>query len=124
LVHSVGDYDYYLEKDKRAAAEAEQWKAAANASASKSVSNKPATKVRKLTFTEKHELERIEGKIHEAEAEVKRIEAVFADPDFHRKRGNQAPKLTAELDAVKATVVKLYARWEALEEIQSGVLTQ
>jgi len=122
LVHSVGDYDYYLEKDKRAAAEAEQWKAEANASGAKSGSNQPAVKVRKLTFTEKHELERIEATIHEAEAEVVRIEGIFADPDFHRKHGNQATKLTAQLAAAKATVAKLYARWEALEKIQSAAL--
>ncbi len=124
VVHSVGDYDYYLEKDKRAAAESARWPVPANSSAARSGSGKPAAKVRKLTFTEKHELERIEGKIHEAEAEVKRIEAVFADPDFHRKHGSQANKLTGQLDAAKVTVARLYTRWEALEEIQAGVLTQ
>lgn len=124
VIHSVGDYDYYLEKGRRAAADAAKWNATTSSSVAGSAKKSSGNKPRKLKFTEKHELEHIEETIHDAEGEVSRIEALFADPDFHRKHGNQANELTGELDAAKATVAKLYARWEELEEIRSAAETR
>jgi ATP-binding cassette subfamily F protein uup len=119
--HSVGGYDYYLEKKKRAEADAEQWKSAnAPPKTVKAAPKKPVSKPRKLSFKEKHELEGIEGRIHDAEAEVARIEEIFADPDFHRKHGSGTESLTNELDAAKVEVAKLYERWEELEEVRAG----
>jgi ATP-binding cassette subfamily F protein uup len=113
--HSVGDYDYYLEKKQRralAATRVEEKKPATVASSPK------AAKPRKLSFKEARELEGIEAQIHAVEAEVARIEALFADPEFFRKNAAQVNQLTHELDAAKENVPKLYARWEALEAIK------
>jgi ATP-binding cassette subfamily F protein uup len=54
------------------------------------------------------------------EAEVVRIESLFADPEFFRKHAAQVNQLTSELDAAKASVPKLYARWEELEAVKSA----
>ena len=113
--HSVGDYDYYLEKKQRrtlAATRVEEKKPAAVTSSPK------AAKPRKLSFKEARELEGIEAQIHAVEAEVVRIEALFADPEFFRKHAAQVNQLTHELDAAKENVPKLYARWEALEAVK------
>jgi ATP-binding cassette subfamily F protein uup len=113
--HSVGDYDYYLEKKQRrtlAATRVEEKKPAATTSSPK------AAKPRKLSFKEARELEGIEAQIHAVEAEVARIEALFADPEFFRKNAAQVNQLTHDLDAAKENVPKLYARWEALEAIK------
>ena len=113
--HSVGDYDYYLEKKQRrtlAATRVEEKKPAAVTSSPK------AAKPRKLSFKEARELEGIEAQIHAVEAEVARIEALFADPEFFRKHAAQVNQLTHELDAAKENVPKLYARWEALEAVK------
>jgi ATP-binding cassette subfamily F protein uup len=113
--HSVGDYDYYLEKKQRrtlAATRVEEKKPAAVTSSPK------AAKPRKLSFKEARELEGIEAQIHAVEAEVTRIEALFADPEFFRKHAAQVSQLTHELDAAKENVPKLYTRWEALEAIK------
>ena len=113
--HSVGDYDYYLEKKQRrtlAATRVEEKKPAAVTASPK------AAKPRKLSFKEARELEGIEAQIHAVEAEVARIEALFADPEFFRKHAAQVNQLTHELDAAKENVPKLYARWEALEAIK------
>ena len=59
-----------------------------------------------------------DGAIHTAEAEIARIEALFADPDFHRKHGAQTEDLTAQLEALKSKVLELFARWEELEAIR------
>ena len=77
-------------------------------------------KPRKLSFKEQRELEGIEAQIHAVEAEVARIEGLFADPEFFRKHAAQVNQLTAELDAAKANVPKLYARWEELEAVKSA----
>jgi ATP-binding cassette subfamily F protein uup len=113
--HSVGDYDYYLEKRQRqtaAAAKAEEKKATPPPAPAKTA------KARKLSFKEARELEGIEAQIHALEAEATRIEGLFADPDFFRKNASQVNQLTHDLDAAKESVIRLYARWEELEAIK------
>src|SRR5439155_1028211 len=77
-------------------------------------------KPRKLSFKEQRELEGMEAQIHAVEAEVARIESLFADPEFFRKHATQVNQLTDELDAAKENVTKLYARWEELEAIRAA----
>jgi len=122
--HSVGDYDYYLEKKQRATV------AAARESAAILATNKSAAllggaatkspKPRKLSFKEQRELDGMESQIHAEEAEVARIEGLFADPEFFRKNAAKVNELTVALDAAKANVTELYARWEELEAIRAG----
>src|SRR5882724_7354900 len=91
--HSVGDYDYYLEKKQRAVVAASR-QSAAIVSLNKSAAlfraaATPKTKPRKLSFKETRELEGIEAQIHTVEAEVTRIEGLFSQPDFHRKHATR-----------------------------------
>jgi ATP-binding cassette subfamily F protein uup len=113
--HSIGDYDYYLEKKQRqvdATPRREEFKISVAA-------EKPRTaKPRKLSFKEQRELEGIETQIQNADAEIARIEGLFADPEFFRKHATQVNQLTAELEAAKENLPKLYARWEELEAIR------
>jgi ABC transport system ATP-binding/permease protein len=124
IAHSVGDYDYYLEKKKKAdLAAARQSAAILATNKSEALAReaaRPKTKVRKLSFKEQRELEGMEAQIHALEAEVVRIEGLFADPEFFRKHAAQVNQLTGELDTAKANVPKLYARWEELEAIKSA----
>ncbi len=91
IAHSVGDYDYYLEKKKKAEVAAARQSAAilatnkAEKSAALSRDATTKTKPRKLSFKEQRELEGIEAQIRAVEAEVARIEGLFADPEFFRK---------------------------------------
>ena len=80
---------------------------------------KPA-KPRKLSFKETRELEGMEAQILAMDAEIARIEGLFASPDFHRTHATQTNQLTADLAAAKEKLPKLYARWEELEAIKAA----
>jgi ATP-binding cassette subfamily F protein uup len=120
--HSVGDYDYYLEKKKRMEAEVKarmDTKEHPTSNIERRTSNGKAAKPRKLTFKETRELEGMEAQIQSADAEIARIEALFASPDFHRTHATQTPQLVADLAAAKEKLAKLYRRWEELEAIKA-----
>ncbi len=126
--HSAGDYDYYLEKKERATVAAARESAAilsTNKSAARSRgAATPKAKPRKLSFKEARELEGMEAQIQAVEAEVARIEGLFANPEFFRKHATQVNQLTADLDAAKENVTKLYARWEELEAIKAEAMNR
>jgi ATP-binding cassette subfamily F protein uup len=112
-----GNFSYYLEnKQARAERNRDLFKAAAPVNRREVVASKPAV-VRKRTFKEQRELERMERTIHEAESRVKKLEGTLSDPDFYPARATEAPLLVAELERQKAEVARLFARWEELEKI-------
>jgi ATP-binding cassette subfamily F protein uup len=114
---SEGDYDYYIEK--RNAREAKTSAKVNTAVTPKKQELQVKVQTNKLKWKEAKELETIEQDILNAEAEVERIEKIFASPDFYEKHGYQTVSLTAELSAAKAIVDRLYTRWHELEELQS-----
>ncbi len=121
VVHSVGSYDYYAEKRARQAESAIQ--RAGDVAKRKTPETPKAGKTdrpRKLTFKEARELEGMEAAILAAEENVARIEALFAQPNFHRDHGPRTPELMAELKADQERVVGLYARWQELEAIRES----
>jgi ATP-binding cassette subfamily F protein uup len=68
-----------------------------------------------------HELAGMEAHIQSVEAEIARIENLFAAPDFHRKHATQTNELMAELESEKKNLTKLFARWEELEALKASV---
>ncbi len=112
---STGTYDYYLEKRERLASVPVP---AATAVRRVETASRPASpKPRRLTFKEQRELEGMEAAILSAEEKVAELEAVFGDPDFHRKHGVRTAELTEELEAARAEAARLYARWEELDAV-------
>lgn len=121
----VGNYSYYLEKRREReqrdkayiqAAKVEKQSAAAAAASTTKTSAKP----RKLSFKETRELEGMEEAILTAEEKVHTLNTTLNDPSFYITRSAEAPALIAELEAAKAEVARLYARWEELEAIKAG----
>jgi ATP-binding cassette subfamily F protein uup len=121
--HSVGDYDYYLEK-KRKAADALPLTLALSRGEREGSSPRPAVAVPKpgkpgkLSYRDARELEGIEPQILAVEKEIARIEGLFASPDFHRTHATQTNELLAALSAAKEKLPRLYARWEELEGLK------
>jgi ATP-binding cassette subfamily F protein uup len=119
ITHSVGDFDYYLEKKKRAAAALQSPPSGPSSEGNPGVAaSRP--KVRKLTFKEALELEGMEARIQLAEEEAARIESLFSDPEFHSKHGPQTAALMADLDRARQEAARHYARWEALEALRAA----
>ncbi len=118
LRYSPGNYDYYLERRGSVAPAVETPK---KASEPKSTPQVRAPKRPKLTWKEERELEGMEAAILASEQEAARLEALLADPEFYRKSGADYPKMEAELCDARAATARLYARWEELEKLQSGI---
>jgi len=72
---------------------------------------------RKLTFKEAREFEAIEDTIATAEARVTALEAQLSDPGVFKDRPTEVPGLIAGLDAARAEVERLFARWQELDAI-------
>ncbi|HEX8114619.1 MAG TPA: ATP-binding cassette domain-containing protein, partial [Kofleriaceae bacterium] len=72
---------------------------------------------RKLTFKEARELEAIEDTIAAAEARVAELETQLSDPGVFKDRPTEVPALVAGLDAARAEVERLFARWQELDAI-------
>lgn len=115
VAHSVGNYDYYLEKRRREQAAAQRPEPAATPTVAA-----PQPKRRKLSFKEQQELSGIEARIHTAEAEVARFEALLADPDFHRTQGAKVAAAVSGLDTAREDATRLFQRWEELEKVRLG----
>ena len=74
------------------------------------------TRQRKLSFKEQHELDGMEAAILAVEARVTELETTLNDPNFYSTRAKEAASLATELDAAKAEVTRLYARWAELDK--------
>ena len=117
VVHDRGDWDAHREaRDQRREAR----KAAARGpvrTADVRRTTSPELKAAKaLTPPETKELEALPAKIDAAEAEVSRLEALLASPDFYATSSGDAVTVAlASADAARRQVEALMARWEVLE---------
>jgi ATP-binding cassette subfamily F protein uup len=121
ITHSVGDYEYYLEKKSKADAQSQSSRRDPVESKSK-LSNDEPSRPRKLKFKEQQELAGMEAAIQTAESEVARLEALFASPDFY-KQHEQFYEFKEQLETAKAKVAAMYARWEELENINKSAVS-
>ena len=110
--YTLGDYDYYLEKRK------ERDKRIIKKEVKKESASSPAPppqNPKKLSYKDQRELDSMEERVMKIDAEIERIEAMFADPDFFQKYGDQSAELHSELTELKEKSENLYDRWEELE---------
>jgi len=123
IVQIAGNYDDYVlyverrEEDRRAAS------ADVRATPKEPVKPIPVVPVaagRKLTYSEKRELEGMEAAILAAEDHVRALEEGLAAPGFYEQPHAAVQAAIGELNAAKSLVASLYARWEELEQIRGG----
>ena len=114
--HYAGNYTTH--RALKAEAERARQAALATEAASKGSPQQPRKprKRRALTYAERLELEGLEAKVEEAEAEVALLEERLADPAIYQRGGDEVPALMAELEQARAAAKTIMARWEELEE--------
>jgi ATP-binding cassette subfamily F protein uup len=119
VVVQPGNYSYYLEKrrEREAAQQALLSSAPTSGAQPEKALPRKTSRPRKLTFKEQRELEGMEAAILAAETRVAELETLLNDPSFYITRAKDAPAANAELEAAKAEVSQLYARWEELSQI-------
>jgi ATP-binding cassette subfamily F protein uup len=105
-----GSYSFYAERRPQRVAAAKRDRELREDSRVK------AAGPRKLTFKETRELAGIEDAIATTEARVKELEAAIADPAVFTDWA-KVQALTAELEAGRAEVERLFARWQELDAI-------
>ncbi|HZS36051.1 MAG TPA: ABC-F family ATP-binding cassette domain-containing protein [Polyangia bacterium] len=79
--------------------------------------DRPKPAARKLSFKERQELDGMEAAIVAAEARAAELQATLADPAVYKTRAAEVPQLVAALDAARAEIERLYARWQELEQL-------
>ena len=75
----------------------------------------PRTERKGLSWKEQRELEGLESRILQAEAEREALAERLADPTVYQD-GDEVMRLTREFDTKSVAVDELYARWAELEE--------
>ncbi len=116
VVLVAGNHDDYL----RYARERTEAKALAQPKPVKERPPKPeAPKGKRLSWKEKQELATIEASIHEAEAEVQRLEDCIHEPKFYEQPYAKVQETLEALDAAKARVEERYTRWAELDAIEN-----
>jgi ATP-binding cassette subfamily F protein uup len=78
-------------------------------------STEPTGGPKALTFAERKELDGIMDRIAAAEEKVSVIERELSDPALYATRGEEAKRLTTDLETARAAVAALTSRWELLE---------
>jgi ATP-binding cassette subfamily F protein uup len=107
------DYRAYLARTREATPAARP--AAAPPAPAPTAAPAATTPRRKLSYSEQREFETIEERIIEAEQKLAALEARAHDPaTFAAASREDARRLLAEVDAARAEVERLYARWEEL----------
>jgi ATP-binding cassette subfamily F protein uup len=111
-----GSYSFYVERRAKPGA-------VAKAERKADTRAKPVAAARKMTFKEARELEGIEDAIANAEARVKELEAALSDPNVFKDRPGEVPLMVERLDAARADVEQLFARWQELEAVKAAAPT-
>ncbi len=113
----VGNYDdYLLYQERRKEEKREERQRQTAQKRAETAEAKPA--VRRLTWKEKKELEEMEESILEAEEAVSCLEEQIQVSGFYEQDHQTVNTTLQALETAKKHVEALYARWEALAELQ------
>lgn len=112
-----GSYTFYQERrDER-----ERQRAVPKPKAATPRERTPApARPKKLSFNERRELSTIEATIATAEAAVSELERKVSDPEGFRRPPEELRAEVAALEAGRAEVERLFARWQELETLAAA----
>ncbi len=73
------------------------------------------TQTRRLSFKEKHELEKLPAKIEQLEAQIAALHDTMADPDYYKQPGALQAANQTQLSELEQELAQAFERWEELE---------
>jgi ABC transport system ATP-binding/permease protein len=114
----VGGYEDWLRQRPAAVAPEQRVSGPARSTTRVPAGSGPAgtsASVRKLSYNEQRELERLPSRIEELEDEQRALSARIASSDFYREAPAQITDALARLEAVQQELTSAYARWDALD---------
>jgi ATP-binding cassette subfamily F protein uup len=83
----------------------------------RSVTNKPAEDLRRLSFKERRELAALPAAIEQFEAEIAALHRQMAEPQFYQQPGAQIAAEQVRLKQLEEQLAAAYHRWEELESL-------
>jgi len=116
VTFNEGNYTDYLERYKAAEAAREAERMPPPPPVAKPVAAKSAAP-RRINFNEQKELAGMEEKILDAEGRAEELQKTLNDPGIYKDRSAEVPGLVAALEATRAEIDRLYARWQELEAL-------
>ena len=92
---------------------------AARTSATEADATSPPPK-RKLSFKEKHALEKLPGEIAKLEAEIQSLSTMVADPGLYARDPTQFSSATSQLAAAEEALARMETEWLELELLREA----
>lgn len=115
IVGGWEDVERYYQK--KALASDNALKSVKESKEQKNTESKPVKKTKGLTFTQKHELKELPGKIEQLETQLATLDEQLNDPALYDDDGTKAREVATNRGKVQEELDALYARWEELESI-------
>ena len=116
IPHAGGYSDYLARRIKTA----ERKKAKAAKSTPKAERNRDA-RTAKLSFKDKHALEKLPGEMAALEKAIAAAEEELADPNLFARDGERFNKLAAQVTADKETLAQKEDQWLELEALREEI---
>ena len=107
-----GGYDDWLRQSKQAATPPRT--ETAKPQSSKTASDAKAKRVRKLTYKEKQEFDKLPAEIESIETEIASIHEIMSAPDFYKKPADELKITSEKLKSLENQLEASMLRWEEL----------
>ena len=110
----VGGYQDWLRQRPPAPEEKKPTKPAEPPAAKPAAASPP---VRKLSYSERLELEKLPGEIEQLEADIAALHTRMAEPDFYQQAPAEIAQAQEQLASLESTLETRFARWETLDAL-------
>jgi len=78
-------------------------------------------KLKRLSFKDQHELEKMPSKIERLESDLANLHVELSGPDFYKQPSDVIAKMQTKLADLEKTLASSYQRWEQLEAMAQAV---
>ncbi len=78
-------------------------------------------KLKRLSFKDQHELEKMPSKIEQLESDLANLHVEMSSPEFYKQPGDVIAKSQAKLADLEKALANSYQRWEQLEAMAQAV---